>query len=63
VLQLSPARYRPFVNQVWHLLEDLEPDTDDADSGCTFVFLAMDGVLQPGQQDSQMISSFVTQTE
>jgi hypothetical protein len=59
VLRLSPARYRSFVNQVWRLLEDLEPDRDDAESGCTFAFLAMDGVLQPGQQDSKVISSFV----
>lgn len=61
MLRLSSARYRELVTQITLLLEEAE--ADESEAGCTLAFLAMDGVLQAGQQDSDMLSSFVPPTK
>lgn len=55
--RLSPESYQRLVQQMARILEQAEADSDD--SPCTLAFLALDGAMQAGQQDSHMISSFV----
>ena len=55
--RLSSKHYQQLVQQIARLLEQAEADPDD--TPCTLAFLALDGALQAGQQDSHMISSFV----
>lgn len=58
-VELTPQRYRELVQKISHLLIHAEKEQNKAAGLCTFVFLGMDGELQPGAGNSQGISSFI----
>lgn len=55
--RLSAARYQQLVTALQQTLEEFE--ADPAEGTCTIAILAFNGLLQPGQEDSRMISSFM----
>ncbi len=58
-ITLTPSGYRTLVQKITRLLTDCESEQQQSSRPCTFVFLGMDGELQPGAADSHDISSFV----
>ncbi len=56
--KLGAARYRTLVQEIAHLIIEAEAETSADSSTCTFAFLAFDGVLQEGSEDSQSINSY-----
>ena len=58
-LRLSPRSYGRLVRQIADLLSETSPDLETGTGACTLAFLALDGDLEAGAQDSNHLSSFV----